>query len=145
MTCRFPNCDEPAYGCDLDHTIAYPYGPTQASNLACLCRKHHLRKTFWGWRDIQHPDGTLVWTSPDGQTYTTRPGSRLLFPALCRPTAPVATADIAATAAPAAQPHRGLMMPRRKQTRTQTRTQRIDQLRRLNDDHVAEVNRPPPF
>jgi hypothetical protein len=39
MTCRFPGCDEPADGCDLDHTIPYPVGPTQASNLKCLCRK----------------------------------------------------------------------------------------------------------
>jgi hypothetical protein len=40
LTCRFPGCDEPAYHCDLDHTIAYLVGPTCASNLACLCRKH---------------------------------------------------------------------------------------------------------
>jgi hypothetical protein len=39
MTCRFPGCDEPADRCDLDHTIAYPVGPTQAANLKCLCRK----------------------------------------------------------------------------------------------------------
>ncbi|MGZ8776563.1 MAG: DUF222 domain-containing protein [Mycobacterium sp.] len=39
MTCRFPGCDEPAHHCDIDHTIAYPAGPTQASNLKCLCRK----------------------------------------------------------------------------------------------------------
>ena len=31
------------------------------------------------------PDGTITWTSPNGQTYVTRPGSRLLFPALCLP------------------------------------------------------------
>ena len=66
MTCRFPGCDEPAHHCDVDHTIAYPAGPTQASNLKCLCRKHHLLKTFWGWRDKQLPDGTVVWTSPRG-------------------------------------------------------------------------------
>ena len=66
MTCRFPGCDEPAQHCDIDHTIAYPTGPTQASNLKCLCRKHHLLKTFGGWRDQQQPDGTVVWTSPHG-------------------------------------------------------------------------------
>ena len=88
MTCRFPGCDEPAHHCDIDHTIAYPAGPTQASNLKCLCRKHHLLKTFGGWHDQQWPDGTVVWTSPHGQTYTTHPGSRILFPTLCRPTAP---------------------------------------------------------
>lgn len=41
MTCRFPGCDVPADRCDLDHTIAYPVGPTQASNLKALCRKHY--------------------------------------------------------------------------------------------------------
>ena len=69
LTCRFPGCDEPAYRCDLDHTIAYPVGPTCASNLGCLCRKHHLLKTFWGWLNRQLPDGTIIWTAPSGQTY----------------------------------------------------------------------------
>ena len=40
ITCRFPGCTEPADVCDLDHSIAYPVGPTCASNLKCLCRKH---------------------------------------------------------------------------------------------------------
>ena len=43
-------------------------------------------KTFWGWHDQQLPDGTLIWTSPSGQTYVTTPGSALLFPSLCVPT-----------------------------------------------------------
>jgi hypothetical protein len=33
MTCRFPGCDHPAEYADIDHTIAYPLGPTHASNL----------------------------------------------------------------------------------------------------------------
>ncbi|BBY94883.1 hypothetical protein MGALJ_45520 [Mycobacterium gallinarum] len=129
MTCRFPGCDHPAYGCDIDHTIAYPTGPTQASNLKCLCRKHHLLKTFWDWHDQQFPDGTVQWTSPQGQTYTTYPGSRLLFPTLCRPTAPVTVTPSTATTDPAA---RGLAMPRRTQTRRQNRTQAITDERRSN-------------
>jgi hypothetical protein len=24
-----------------------------------------LLKTFWGWRDRQLPDGTVIWTLPD--------------------------------------------------------------------------------
>jgi hypothetical protein len=24
-------------------------------------RCHHLLKTFWGWRDKQLPDGTVIW------------------------------------------------------------------------------------
>jgi hypothetical protein len=124
----------------LDHTVAYPVGPTCASNLKCLCRKHHLLKTFCGWLDRQSPDGMVIWTAPSGQTYTTYPGSRLLFPALCRPTAPVS-----APAVVAVEPNRGLMMPRRKNTRAQDRAKRIEAERKLNDAYVAERNRPPPF
>src|SRR5262249_43521675 len=58
-------------------------GATHAANLKCLCRQHHLVKTFWGWREKQLPDGTLIWTSPAGQTYVSTPGSALLFPSLC--------------------------------------------------------------
>jgi hypothetical protein len=40
--------------------------------------------TFWGWREQQLADGTLILTSPAGRTYVTTPGSALLFPSLCR-------------------------------------------------------------
>ena len=139
LTCRFPDCDHPA---DSAHTIPYPLGPTHPSNLKILCRKHHLLKTFWtGWRDQQWPDGTIVWTSPSGQTYTTRPGSRLLFPTLSLPTGELPTT--ANTLEPSAQ--RGLMMPTRGRTRAQDRARRIDAERALNAAHVAERNQPPPF
>ncbi|WP_099037818.1 HNH endonuclease signature motif containing protein [Mycobacterium neglectum] len=131
MTCRFPGCDEPAQHCDLDHTIAYPAGPTQASNLKCLCRKHHLLKTFGGWRDHQSPDGTVIWTSPHGQRYTTHPGSRILFPTLCEPTAPVTTRD--PTPSSADSRARTLAMPRRTATRTQNRTKAINNERHHNE------------
>src|SRR4051794_33114472 len=128
LTCRFPGCDEPADHCDLDHTVAYPAGPTCASNIKCLCRKHHLLKTFCGWLDRQLPDGTVIWTSPGGQTCTTYPGSRLLFPSLCRPTAPVS----APVDGHIAQPNRGLKMPRRNSTRAHDRIRRIDAERARN-------------
>jgi hypothetical protein len=105
-----------------------------------------LLKTFWGWRDEQHPDGVVVWTSPDGQTYTTHPGSRVLFPALCRPTAPAIIRD---TPDSDAGPQRTLAMPRRKATRAQSRAQAINDERAHNqpfvDAEVAERNKPPPF
>jgi hypothetical protein len=37
------------------------------------------------------------------------------------------------------------MMPRRKRTRAEDRAESIAAERRLNDDHVAERNKPPPF
>jgi hypothetical protein len=56
-----------------------------------------LLKTFWtalgGWCDRQLVDGTLIWTSPTGHTYTTYPGSLHLFPQLCEPTATLWAGD----------------------------------------------------
>ena len=93
--------------------------------------------------------GTVVWTSPQGQTYTTHPGSRLLFPRLCRPTAAVITRDIPGDAQGSETTSRGLMMPRRKQTRTQQRAKDIADQRRRNEpgaaERIAERNKPPPF
>jgi hypothetical protein len=92
LTCRFPGCDRPAERCDLDHTIAFNHltpnagGFTTVENLKCLCRQHHRLKTFHhGWRDLQRPDGTIVWTAPDGRMYCTVPGGVELFPGLGPP------------------------------------------------------------
>jgi hypothetical protein len=146
LTCRFPGCDRPADICDLDHTIPYRAGGlTHASNLKCLCRTHHLLKTFWtgssGWRDRQLSDGTVVWTSPTGHTYTTRPGSRLLFPSLCLPTNELPSAPWPNL--PAGD--RGVMMPLRRRTREQDRASRINAERAQNAPNIAERNQPPPF
>ena len=141
LTCRFPGCEESAEFCDIDHTIPYPAGPTHASNLKCLCRKHHLLKTFWGWRDTQLSDGTVIWKSPTGKTYKTAPGSRIFFPAW-----QITTAELPRLRPPAAQgSNRGVMMPRRQRTRAVDRTRRILEERALNDAYVAERNKPPPF
>jgi hypothetical protein len=143
LTCRFPHCDQPAEHCDLDHAVPWPFGPTHPSNLRALCRKHHLLKTFWadqgGWRDQQFPDGTIVWTTPTGKTYTTRPGSRLLFPQWNTTMGLPPTQEIPPVT------NRGLMMPTRRRTRAADRAYRIRYERALNDAHVAERNRPPPF
>ncbi|RAU91030.1 hypothetical protein DQP58_21525 [Mycobacterium colombiense] len=142
LTCRWPGCDRPATDCDLDHTIPYAAGgPTHASNLKALCRTHHLVKTFWGWREQQLPDGTLILTSPAGQTYVTTPGSALLFPSLCAPTG--------AIPAPEADPprdycaERTAMMPKRRRTRTQDRAQRVAAERRHNRDARLARAAPP--
>jgi hypothetical protein len=41
--------------------------------------------------------------------------------------------------------HRGMMTPTRRRTRAADRLRRINSERALNDAHVAERNRPPPF
>jgi Domain of unknown function (DUF222) len=141
LTCRWPGCDRPAHDCDLDHTIPHGAGgPTHASNLKCYCRTHHMVKTFWGWRDRQLPDGTVILESPSGQTYVTTPGSALLFPSLCR-----STGDLPAPQAD--RPpldycgDRTAMMPTRRRTRQQDRTHRVAAERRQN--HQARTSRRP--
>jgi hypothetical protein len=152
LTCRFPGCDKPVVGCDLDHTIPHADGgPTHASNLKSLCRLHHLIKTFWGWRDQQLPDGTLVWTSPSGQTYVTTPGSALLFPSLCAPT-PMTVAPVLISARSQCA-SRAAMMPRRRRTRAENRAKYIAAERRrnraarepANQVPVVANDEPPPF
>jgi hypothetical protein len=125
LTCRWPGCDVPAIHCDVDHSIPHAAGgPTHAGNLNCKCRTHHLVKTFWGWREKQLPDGTLIFTSPSGQTYVTTPGSALLFPSLC--------AAVGGMPAPEADPppadycaERSAMMPKRRRSRDKERAYRI--------------------
>jgi hypothetical protein len=109
-------------------------------------RCHHLLKTFWngvgGWRDRQLPDGAVIWTSPTGHSYTTRPGSALLFPTLCLPTV---TLHLPETDISDPVGDRSVMMPRRRSTRAENRHRSINAERRLNDTHVAERNKRPPF
>ncbi len=111
-------------------------------------RSHHLLKTFWtAWRDEQVPDGTVVWTSPTGHTYVTRPGSRLLFPALCLPTGELPSVPTEYRPPPG---DRGAMMPTRRRTRQQDRAYRIDAERRRNQLAYSAPappgdDEPPPF
>ncbi|WP_298805085.1 HNH endonuclease signature motif containing protein [uncultured Pseudokineococcus sp.] len=82
--CAFPGCRVPAERCDLDHVEPYATGgPTCPCNLHPLCRRHHLAKHRFGWR-VQRPaggGGPTRWTSPLGQTATTR-AEPLLPPAI---------------------------------------------------------------
>ncbi|MCZ3386338.1 MAG: HNH endonuclease [Actinomycetia bacterium] len=77
VTCRFPGCRRSAVGArtgtDLDHTVAWPEGATQATNLAALCRHHHRLKHSPGWKVECRTDGVLKWTTPVGRTFTTEP------------------------------------------------------------------------
>ena len=47
LTCRWPGCDAPALGCDIDHTTPYPAGPTHPSNLKPYCRVHHRKRELY--------------------------------------------------------------------------------------------------
>jgi len=145
LTCRFPGCTAPATRTDLDHTVPHGRGgPTQASNLKCLCRFHHLVKTFWGWSDEQLVDGTIIWTSPAGDRYVTHPGSAIVSPQLCAPTAPIvldaqhqAPNDVQRT-----DSDRTAKMPRRRRTRAHQRAHDIATERATN--HRLRTTTPTP-
>jgi hypothetical protein len=155
LHCRFPGCDKAAEYCDIDHTVPWHQGgPTHPSNLALLCRIHHLLKTFWigesGWADTQHSDGTITWTSPTGRIYTTTPGGALFFPQLAVSTGEITLEDRRTPTGPG----RTLMMPTRRRTRAAERTARIHWERGLNETRWAaweqaraawEEANPPPF
>ncbi|MGV0745255.1 HNH endonuclease signature motif containing protein [Mycolicibacterium sp. XJ870] len=155
LTCRFPGCDAPAERCDTDHTVPYPAGPTHPSNTKLYCRPHHLLKTFHtgprGWTDHQLHDGTIIFTSPTGHTYTTEPHGAALFPTLAQP-----TGELSLPEPQTPTTNRAIMMPTRKQTRDQDRADRINAERRQRAELNTEQQRqhqawlaanyqPPPF
>jgi hypothetical protein len=146
QTCAFPCCPRSAERCDVDHSTPYgPGGLTHPGNLKCLCRKHHLLKTFWtgptGWTDQQLCDGTIVWISPTGHRYTRPPGSRLHFPHWDTTTPlPPGTATPPAASG---SPERGLTMPTRKCSRAQQAAQRRHAERQRNQQAIDAD--PPPF
>ncbi len=144
LTCCFPGCDRPAEYCDVDHTIPYAArGLTHPGNLKCLCRKHHLLKTFWigpgGWSDEQLPDGTIVWTTPTGRRKHVPPGSRVLFPDWDTTTPVPTTPRVAGP--PAAG--RELTMPLRARSRADQHRKSIRAERARNQQH--DLANPPPF
>jgi hypothetical protein len=142
LTCRWPGCDQPAMTSDIDHTVPYPAGPTHPSNNKCYCRVHHLFKTFCagpaGWTELQLPDGTIVWKSPRGRTYTTQPLGAQFFPPLAMPTGKLVLPN-----SPPSSPHRELAMPTRKRTRAEDRAYRVEWERAVNRARYEAD--PPPF
>ena len=72
--CEWPGCGRRASravasGCDVDHDLAWPFGPTCSCNLGPLCRRHHRIKQL-GWIKHRRTDGSIRWTSPTGRTWT---------------------------------------------------------------------------
>ena len=97
------------------------------------------------------PDGTIILTAPSGHTYTTEAHGAALCPTLGQSTGalPVPTVEEPSL-------YRGVMMPRRKQTRAHNRRDRINAERRQRTELIAEEERqrqawlaatyePPPF
>ncbi|MBT0567129.1 HNH endonuclease signature motif containing protein [Williamsia sp. CHRR-6] len=79
LYCTWPGCDQPAFGCDLDHVDEFDHddpaagGDTTPDGLGAKCRFHHLIKTFTGFVDDQFRDPntghlTSTVTTPEGVT-----------------------------------------------------------------------------
>jgi hypothetical protein len=65
-TCTVPGCGQPAMRCDGEHAIPWPLGATSEDNCGAMCRWHHRLKTHRGWTVQRQPDGSVLWTSPEG-------------------------------------------------------------------------------
>lgn len=79
--CVFPYCTRPARRADLDHVDPYDRGgPTQPTNLAPLCRRHHRAKTFSTWDYAPVAPGTYLWRDPHGTTYLVTGAGSFLMP-----------------------------------------------------------------
>ncbi len=117
--CRFPGCSVAARFCDLDHVRPWPFGPTAADNLVCLCRRHHRVKQRPDWRADLTPDGVLRWTEPTGRVRTTLPVDALH--AVVLPAPP--PEGVAATTTTGAHPagRRRDLQPRRVRPRAPAR------------------------
>lgn len=75
--CIWPRCPEPANQADLDHATPWEQGGiTSADNLNALCRRHHLLKTFDGYRLITDSHGAWHLVTPSGEIVAT--GNRAL-------------------------------------------------------------------
>lgn len=68
--CQAPGCMVPAGRCDQDHRVPHPEGPTSASNMGPLCRRHHVFKGHsllrWSSLKTKAPPALVVeiYTSP---------------------------------------------------------------------------------
>ena len=77
-----PHSTTPATRTDGEHLVPYgsPGGSTTPENTAPMDRGWHNAKTHLGFKVQRQPDGSIVWTTPLGQTYTVHPYDYRLGP-----------------------------------------------------------------
>lgn len=72
--CRFPGCNRPVWMTDAHHIVHVEHGgPTTITNTALHCRRDHTEIHKPGWHLHMQPDGTIHYTDPNGNTWTTHP------------------------------------------------------------------------
>jgi hypothetical protein len=72
--CRAPGCSRPAQYCDVDHVQPWrDGGETNETNLAVLCRRHHILKTAKGHAYEFDSKARVRWTMPSGRIFVTEP------------------------------------------------------------------------
>lgn len=72
--CRWPGCERKPSWCEAHHLRAWEHGgPTDISNLALFCSRHHHQLHKPGHHAKLLPDTTIEITHPDGTTQTSRP------------------------------------------------------------------------
>ncbi len=66
--CTFPSCHT-RDGVQVHHIQFWGHlGPTDLSNLVCLCWKHHRRPHEDGWKLTLDPESQrTIWEAPDGR------------------------------------------------------------------------------
>ncbi len=125
----------------LSHVVMLPYGADMFDAVIASGTLEHVAMDYESLKEIYRvlkPDGTLILTSPAGQTYITTPGSALLFPSLCRPVGGMPAPE--AELPPDYCAERNAMMPKRRRTRAQNRAQRVAAERRANRDARTACN-----
>jgi len=68
--CSAPGCTSPLQ--ELDHTVPWPKGKTNAAQIKGYCVHHHHQKHA-NHAVTLDPDGTLHWVTPQGRRYTSQP------------------------------------------------------------------------
>ena len=79
--CRFPDCGRPISLCQVHHVVQWTdEGPTEPSNLASTCLRHHQILHQPGWHAKLLPDRTFEVTMPTGRVLIGHPPSRIVSP-----------------------------------------------------------------
>jgi hypothetical protein len=77
-----PHSTTPATRADGEHLVPWgaPGGFTSPDNTAPMDRGWHNAKTHLGFKVHRQPDGSIIWTTPLGQTFTVHPYDYRLGP-----------------------------------------------------------------